>query len=130
MTPQQQVFALITGFALFLGIIELVRRRLLREEYSWLWLATGSVIALLVVYYDLLVAVSDLIGARVVTTTLFLFAVLFLMGVSIHYSVKISVLTNQVKDLAQALAIQAALQAAATPEPERPARPDERGAGG
>ncbi len=108
MTPQQQVFALIAGGAIFVLIIELIRRRMLREEYSWLWFATGFVMFLVVVWYDLLVEISDLIGARVVTTTLFLFALLFLILINIHYSIKISALTNQVKDLAQALALQRA----------------------
>lgn len=105
MTPQQQLFALIAGVAIFLSIIELIRRRLLREEYAWLWFATGFVIFVLVIWYDLLRELSRLIGAKVVTTTLFLFALLFLILINVHYSIKISALTNQVKDLAQALAI-------------------------
>ncbi len=108
MTPQQQVFALIAGGALFLLIIELIRRRQLREEYSWLWFATGFVMFLIVIWYDLLRAISELIGAVVVTTTLFLFALLFLILINIHYSIKISELTNQVKDLSQALALHSA----------------------
>jgi hypothetical protein len=109
MTPQQQIFALIAGGAIFLSIIELIRRRLLREEYSWLWFLTGFVIFVLVTWYDLLRQLSELIGAKVVTTTLFLFALLFLISINIHFSIKISALTNQVKDLAQELAIQRAL---------------------
>ncbi len=108
MTPQQQVFALIAGGALFVLIIELIRRRQLREEYAWLWFAAGFVMFLIVVRYDLLRALSRLIGAAVVTTTLFLFALLFLILINIHYSIKISALTNQAKDLCQALALHSA----------------------
>jgi hypothetical protein len=108
MTLQQQTFALIAGVAIFLLIVELIRRRLLREEYSWLWLGTGFIIFVLVVWYDLLREISRLIGAKVVTTTLFLFGLIFLILINIHYSIKISALTNQVKDLAQALAIREA----------------------
>jgi bacteriorhodopsin len=118
MTPQQQIFALIAGSAIFLTIIELIRRRLLREEYAWLWFATGFAIFVLVIWYDLLRELSQLIGAKVVTTTLFLFALLFLILINIHYSIKISSLTNQVKDLAQALAIHRALG-------DEPAPPDQ-----
>lgn len=109
MTPQQQIFALIAGGLIFVLIIELIRRRLLREEYSWLWFLTGFVIFLLVTWYDLLRELSRIIGAKVVTTTLFLFALLFLITINIHFSIKISALANQVKDLAQELAIQRAL---------------------
>jgi tellurite resistance protein TehA-like permease len=120
MTPQQQIFALIAGAAIFLLIIELIRRRLLREEYSWLWFATGFAIFILVVWYDLLREFSQLIGAKVVTTTLFLFALLFLILINIHYSIKISALTNQVKDLAQALAIHDAVNKESAPDQAAP----------
>ncbi len=123
MTPQQQVFALIAGGALFVLIIELIRRRQLREEYSWLWFATGFVMFLIVIWYDLLRAISELIGAVVVTTTLFLFALLFLILINIHYSIKISALTNQVKDLSQALALHSAHEQ----EPNAPLIPAELG---
>lgn len=108
MTPQQQVFALIVGGTLFGLIIELIRRRQLREEYAWLWFAAGFAMFLIVIRYDLLRALSKLIGAAVVTTTLFLFALLFLILINIHYSIKISALTNEVKDLCQALALHSA----------------------
>ena len=49
--------------------------------------------------------VTEFIGARVPTTTLFLFGVIFLMLIALHYSVKISTLTAQVERLAQELAI-------------------------
>ncbi len=123
MTPQQQVFALLAGGAIFVLIIELIRRRLLREEYSWLWFATGFVMFLIVVWYDLLVTLSNLIGAKVVTTTLFLFTLLFLILINIHYSIKISALTNQVKDLAQELAIHRALdEETSTADPTTPSK--------
>ena len=32
-------------------ILELVRRRRLREEYSWLWLLTAAIMVLLVVWF-------------------------------------------------------------------------------
>lgn len=118
MTLQQQIFALIAGGIIFLFIIELIRRRLLREEYSWLWFLTGFVIFVLVTWYDLLRELSRLIGAKVVTTTLFLFALLFLISINIHFSIKISALANQVKDLAQELAIQRARNdKSAAPDP-------------
>jgi len=105
MPIRQKIFALIVGIAVFLFILEMVRRRKLREEYSWLWLLTGSGIIVLVVWYDLLVFITELVGAVLPTTTLFLFGLLFLMLIALHYSVKISALTDQVRKLAQELAI-------------------------
>jgi hypothetical protein len=105
MPIRQKIFAVMVCMAILIFILEMVRRRKLREEYSWLWLLTGLVIFLLVIWYDLLVFITRIIGAVLPTTTLFLFGVLFLMLISLHYSIKISTLTNQVRKLAQELAI-------------------------
>jgi hypothetical protein len=105
MPIRQQIFALIVGIAISIFIVEMVRRRKLREEYSWLWLLTGFGIVLLAVWYDLLVFITEMIGAVLPTTTLFVFSLLFLLLISLHYSVKISSLTDQVRKLAQKIAI-------------------------
>ena len=101
----QKIFAVIMSFVIMAGVIELVRRRKLREEYSWLWLLTGAVIILLVVCYDFLVLLTSVIGAVTPTTTLFIFGLLFLMMISLHYSIQISKLSHQVKELGQQVAL-------------------------
>ena len=101
----QKVFAVVASFLLMALVIELVRRRKLREEYSWLWLLTGGVIILLVVWYDLLLWITRLIGAVAPTTTVFIFSTLFLMLISLHYSIQISKLSHQVKEMGQQLAL-------------------------
>ena len=101
----QKVFANIASFLIMAIVVELVRRRKLREEYSWLWLITGAVIILLVIWYDLLLLITRLIGAIAPTTTLFIFGLLFLMVISLHYSIQISKLSQQVKEMAQQLTL-------------------------
>ena len=105
MPIRQKIFALLAAIALCIFIVEMVRRKKLREEYSWLWLLTGFGIVVLAVWYDLLVFITKLIGAALPTTTLFVFALLFLLLIALHYSVKISSLTDQVRKLAQKIAI-------------------------
>jgi hypothetical protein len=105
LTLHQTVFALITSLVTFLFILELVRRRRLREEYSWLWLLTAGVMIVLVVWFRLLMIVTRLIGAVTPLNTLLLFAVLFLLAIAVHYSVIVSRLTAQVKNLAQEMAL-------------------------
>ncbi len=102
---RQKIFAIIASLLIVLLVVELVRRRKLREEYSWLWLLTGGSIILLVVWYDLLLFITHLIGAIVPTTTLFIFGLLFLMLISLHYSLQISKLSHQVKEMAQQLTL-------------------------
>jgi hypothetical protein len=102
---RQKIFAIIASLLIMLLVVELVRRRKLREEYSWLWLLTGGIIILLVVWHDLLLFITHLIGAIAPTTTLFIFGLLFLMLISLHYSMQISKLSHQVKEMAQQLAL-------------------------
>ena len=105
MLYRQKIFAIVASILIMLVVVELVRRRKLREEYSWLWLLTGGIIILLVGWYDLLLLVTRLIGAIVPTTTLFIFGLLFLMLISLHYSIQISKLSHQVKEMAQQLTL-------------------------
>jgi hypothetical protein len=105
MTPHQRLFAVLTSMIVFLLIVELVRRRRVREEYSWLWLLTGGVMILLVVWQKLLLFITRLIGAVSPVTTLLLCSLLFLLAIAIHYSVIISRLTTQLKNLAQEFAL-------------------------
>jgi len=105
LTLHQTAFALTTSLVIFLFILELVRRRRLREEYSWLWLLAAGAMVLLVVWFRLLMIITHLVGAVTPLNTLLLFAVLFLFAIAVHYSVIVSRLTSQVKNLAQELAL-------------------------
>ncbi|GBC98816.1 hypothetical protein HRbin17_01331 [bacterium HR17] len=103
--PRQQIFAIAASIVIVLLVFELVRRKRLREEYTWLWMLSAATIFLITVCYDLLVAVTRLIGAVLPTTTIFLFGILFLYLISLHYAVKMTALREQVKNLAQGYAL-------------------------
>jgi hypothetical protein len=105
MTPHQKIFAVIVSLAIFVVIITLVRNRKLKAEYSWLWLLAGLTIFVLVVWYDLLVKLTALIGAVEPTTTLFIFGIIFLIFVSLHFAIKLSQLSDQLKNLAQKISL-------------------------
>ena len=101
MPLRQKIFAIIISLTLLIFIIELVRRKKLREEYSWLWLLTGAMILVLALWYDLLQGITHLIGAGLPTSTLFFLGLVFLILIAVQFSVKVSELNNQVKNLAQ-----------------------------
>ena len=105
MPLRQQIPAIIVGFCVLALIIELVRRRKLREEYSWLWLVVGFIIFLMVVWRGLLVSITRLMGIIAPTSAVFFFGIIFLILVNLYSATKISELNNQVKKLAQKLAI-------------------------
>jgi hypothetical protein len=105
LTTHQTAFAIATSAIVFLLLLELIRRRRLREEYAWLWLLTGVVMILLVAWPPLLSLITRTIGAVAPLTTLLIFSTIFLLATAVHYSVIISNLTTQVKNLSQELAL-------------------------
>jgi len=100
-TFKQQIFSLLVSISVFIFTIDLVRKKRLREEYSLLWLATSLTMIVLIIKYDWLVGLTRMIGAVLPTTTLFLGSILFLIILAVQFSIKISRLTDQVKDLVQ-----------------------------
>ena len=105
MTPRQQTFALAMSVALLVFVVEMVRRRRLREEYSWLWILVAVAILVVSSWFGLLKWLTSLIGAVTPVSTFFMFGILFLVVVNVYFSIKVSTLTTQVKNLAQRLAI-------------------------
>ena len=101
MTVKQQIFSILVSLAVFFFTIDLVRKKRLREEYSLLWLGTSVLMIVLIIRYEWLLALTNVIGAVLPTTTLFLGSILFLILLAVQFSMKISALSNQVKDLVQ-----------------------------
>jgi len=105
MPLRQKILAILLSVGLVILIFELVRRRKLREEYSWLWMLTGVVIFVLAIWHGLLLFISQLLGIALPASTIFLFGGFFLILINLYFSVKISTLTTQVKELVQRQAI-------------------------
>lgn len=105
MPLKQQIFALIISILVFGFTIEMVRKKRLREEYSVLWLCTSFIMFVLVVKYEWLVVLTNMVGAGLPTSTLFLGSIIFLILIAVQFSIKISKLSDQVKDLVQANAL-------------------------
>jgi CDP-diglyceride synthetase len=104
-TFHQRIFALFLGIVIFVTILEMVRRKKLEEEYSFLWLIIGLGIVVLVLWQGLLEWLTHLIGAMTPTTTIFIFGLVILVLINLHFSVKITKLSRQVKELAQQVSL-------------------------
>jgi len=101
MPLRQKILAISLSIGLIILIFELVRRKKLREEYSWLWMFTGVVIFILSIWYNLLVFITHLVGAVLPASTLFFFGIFFLVLINLYFSARVSTLSNQIKELAQ-----------------------------
>lgn len=86
-------------------VLELVRRRKLREEYALLWLATGVVLLLLSLSRPLLDTLAALTGIFYPPSALFLVALLFVLTILLHFSIVLTRLSQQNRELAQQLAL-------------------------
>jgi hypothetical protein len=86
-------------------ILELLRRRQLREKYAFLWMSVGLVVLILGFLPRLLDSVAALLGvASGVSLVLFL-GVIFLLLVSIHLSWEVSRLEEETRMLAEEIAL-------------------------
>ena len=105
MPDRIQIISITGSVLLLLFIVELVRRRKLRVEYSILWLAAGGVVLALSVGRPMLEKFASLVGVYYAPAALFLVATGFGILLFIHFSIVISRLTVQNTELAQRIAL-------------------------
>lgn len=105
MPPRQIILAVTLSLGLLVFIIEAVRRRRLREEYAWLWLLVGVVMLLLALWPGLVDFLTRQMGIELPINTVFFFGMIFVIFINLHFSIKVSHLTNQVKRLTQEIAL-------------------------
>lgn len=105
MIIKQKIVAILIVLTLFVLIIELIRRRKLKEEFSWIWFLAGLIMIIFTVWYGLLEKLTFLIGSVTPASALVFFTFIFLTLVCLQFSINISVLTDKVKNLAQEIAM-------------------------
>ena len=93
------------GLALLIGIVELIRKRRLREEYALLWIAASISVVVLALSRPLLWAVAAAVGVYYPPMVLPLIAGFFGMLLAIHFSLVISRLSSENRLLAQDVAL-------------------------
>lgn len=101
-----QIIVGVLSTILLLITFELIRKKRLREEYAILWLFTGFAVLVLSLwpYFFLSQFFAGITGIFYLSAVV-LIAFLFLLIIVFHFSVVISKLTGQTKDLAQRYAL-------------------------
>ena len=96
----------VASILLVLVVLELIRKRRLRERYALLWLATGLVLLILSLWPSGLNTIASWLGVTgYPPAVLFAVATLFILLVLLDYSTVISRLSDQNTVLAQRLAL-------------------------
>lgn len=98
-------FAALFAFGFLLVVLEFVRTRKLKEQYSLLWLLIGGVMILLAMWRGLLNKLASLLGIYYAPSLLFMVGILFSFALILHYSIIISRLHGQNVRLAQEIGV-------------------------
>ena len=102
----QRLVIVLAAFGLMVLIFELVRKRRLREEYSWLWLLTGAVILGFAFLPQVwLMEMAEWMGSRNPPAAIFFLGFCFVTLLCLQFSVRLSRMTEHVKTLAQKIAL-------------------------
>ncbi len=100
-----QVFVVLIGLAMLALVLNLVRRKRLREQYSLLWIFSAVVLVLCAVFIRAVDRLAGAIGIYYPPAFLFLVAILMVLVLQFHFSTVISNLREQNKSLTQELGI-------------------------
>ena len=101
LNSQQGTVVICIATVLLVVVLELVRRRKLREEYSLLWIGTSTFLMAMAVQPSFLGVFAQLVGAKEPASALFFGALIFVAAVLLLASVRLSRLTLRTKALAR-----------------------------
>lgn len=99
-----QITVIFGALMLIIIVMELVRRRTLKEKYSLLWLLTGGLILISAVFPSILALAGEALGVSPMSVLLII-AFILLMVIALGFSIFFSTLYERVKELAQNVVI-------------------------
>ncbi len=100
-----QIISLAACLIILVVVVDFIRRGLLKEKYSILWLATIFIVIVFSLWKELLDKVADVTGVAYPPSLLFMVAFAFVLLLLLHFSVVISILTDKCKTLSQDIAL-------------------------
>ena len=97
---------LIAGISLLLFIVTivLIKKRILKEEYSIIWIIAESLLFLIGIFPRSVSVLSDMLGIYYLTV-IFIIAFLFLLIIAFYYSIILSRLSDMNRVLMQEVAL-------------------------
>jgi hypothetical protein len=100
-----QLVSVVFALLVFATVFEMVRRRYLRERYAILWLAAALVLLVLAAWRQGLATISKAVGIATPSNAFFVIAFAFLLLLLLHFSAVVSRMSDEVRVLAQRLAL-------------------------
>ena len=105
MNPGVRFFIIILSFVVLAVVINFIRKKKLRVDYAILWVITGLVLIILPLINNYLDRFAYSIGVYYPPALIYVFAILFIIMILLDFSIRISKLSEQNKNLIQDLGI-------------------------
>lgn len=99
------VFAIVGALVTLAFMIELLRRRRLREKYAALWITVAVLVLVAVGFPHLLERAASLVGVTLPVNLVFFVALLLLLVVCVQLSAEVSTLEQETQTLAEEVAL-------------------------
>ncbi|MCK4248571.1 MAG: DUF2304 domain-containing protein [Candidatus Omnitrophica bacterium] len=105
MDLRQKIISIVVALVVFIVIVELVRRKKLMEEFSWIWLLAGVIILLIAVWEKIFFLIANLTGIIAPSSIVFFFGIIFLILITLQLAMVLSKSRNDIKNLAQKISL-------------------------
>ena len=105
MTDVVQLISIAVSAALLATVIELVRRRLLSEEYSLIWIGSAAALLVLSLWRNLLDLAASALGVHYPPALLLLALTFFVVIVALYFSVVVSRHRKEIDKLVEEVAL-------------------------
>ena len=99
------LFSALFSLGFLVIVLELVRSKRLKEQYSLLWLFVSAIMMVLTLWRGLVERLAERLGVYYAPSLLFIVGILFSFALILHYAIIISRLHSQNVRLAQELGV-------------------------
>ena len=106
MTVASYIFGVVSAVLTLVVVIEMLRRRRLRERHAVWWLIAGTLALIIGVFPPVLVWAAGLVGVAVPLNLVFFVSVAVLFLVCIQHSAELTSLEAKTRTLAETTALQ------------------------
>lgn len=99
------IFFLILAALVIIMVVVQVSNQKMKEKYAALWLVISLLIVVLALFPSLLFWLAGVTGVVMPVNLLFLLSIIMLIGVALHLTLEVSKLSEDVRTLAEEIAI-------------------------
>ena len=118
MDLRQKLTSLLVAFLIFAVVVELVRRKKLTEEFSWIWLLAAFTVVMIALWDPLFLLITRITGIVEPRSIVFFFGIVFLILINLNLSIHLSKAKNEIKNIVQKIALSGPDAEAAEDEPK------------